>query len=1018
VRKNDYTVIALFVLLGLLAWVLDAVVDYLFFHNGTFLGLLITAVPTEELYERLAVLLIFAASGLLMAIARRRRMREASQESERRIRCQAERAELLVRTATRLNAQLDVDSVVNAVCEETARALDIHIATVYLYDDQRDVLCLAGGIGVTPEYRCRLQPIPRALYDETVRRMGPPVVFPDIQAIPDSPNADLHAEADTRTLVVASMAHEGRLVGTLNVVTLGAVRQFTADELTLLQGLADQAALAIANARLFAERRHTQEALQRRSAQLEVLQEVGLELTAQLDLDALLRSIVARAIYLMGAVDGGLYLYRPNQDVLERVVSIGDTIAVGSILHRGEGLSGKVWETGQPLIVDSYCSWSGRAAVFQGEPDRAVVGVAVRWGKELLGVLNVASGPGHTFSPADAELLNLLATQAAIAIRNARTLATVEEQRRRAEALAVATAALTTTLELEPLLENVLTAAIQAIPAAEKGAVLLWDESSELHVRAAVGYQDARVYQVRFTREQGYCTRAAEEGWPLLIADARADPIRYDGEIAEIRAIQSAIVAPLRYRGQVIGVLSLDNASRKGAFPEEDLHLLAIFADHAALAVENARLFAVERRRSAELEALRQASLRLTLHLELPAVLEVILEHALELVAADDAHVFLYDGQNLTFGAALWSDGRQQQPHSILRSHGLTYAVAHSGERIVITDARTHPLYQDQPWDGAIVGLPLCVGQRVLGVMNVAMNEPHQFDEDELRVLGLLADQAAIALENARLYGDLQQQMEQVKNAQGQLVQSARMAAVGELAAGVAHELNNPLTGILGFAQLLLEDLPAGSSCRHDLEAIVAAAQRACGIVYSLLDFARQGKLWKQPADLNQLLQQTLALMRIHLEGSGVLIVERYADDLGAPCVDVAQIGQVFLNLLKNAAQAMPGGGTLVLRTAQLGKEVAVAFSDTGAGISPEVQEHLFEPFFTTKPEGVGLGLAVSLGIVQEHGGRITVESQPGRGSTFTVWLPVEEGAAGDVEDQQISVGNGKDPVSDPGEEK
>ena len=731
--------------------------------------------------------------------------------------------------------------------------------------------------------------------------------------------------------------------------------------------------------------------MENRSAQLESLRQFGLELAATSDLDALLRSIVSRAIRLLNAVDGGLYLYRPEHDDLVRVVSVGDTIAVGSILRRGEGLSGKVWETGAPLIVDSYHAWAGHAAIFSHEPDRAVVGVPITWGGEFLGVLNVAAIPPHTFTAADAELLGLFATQAAIAIRNARALAAAEQQRQRAEALARATAALTSTLELEALLENVLKAAIQAIPAAEKGTVLLQDKTGSLRIQAAVGYTDPRVRGLHLTGEHWYALQAAQQCRPLLIADARAEAYRYDGEIEEVRAIQSAIVAPLCCRERIIGVLSLDSASHEAAFTEEDLALLAVFADQAAMAVENARLFAAERRRSAELEVLRQASLRLTSRLELQPVMEAILEHALRLVAADDAHIFLYDGQTLTFGAALWANGRPGTPYGTPRPKGLTYTVARSGRRIVIPDVNEHPLYRDWQWSGAIVGLPLRVGERILGVMNVAISHPYAFDEDELRALELLADQAAIAIENARLYQDLQQQMDRLRQTQVQLVQSARMAAIGELDAGVGHELNNPLTSILGFAELTLEDLPDDSPYRHNLERIVGESRRVRDIIQRLLHFAGQTRLQKQPADINRLFQDTLALLREQMQSSGIVLHEEYAPDLPECMVDTGQIGQVFLNLLSNAMQAMPNSGTLTIRSFLAGNEVAVAISDTGPGMPPEVQEHLFEPFFSTKTKGTGLGLSVSLGLVQEHGGRITVESQVDQGSTFTVWLPKGE---------------------------
>jgi two-component system NtrC family sensor kinase len=195
----------------------------------------------------------------------------------------------------------------------------------------------------------------------------------------------------------------------------------------------------------------------------------------------------------------------------------------------------------------------------------------------------------------------------------------------------------------------------------------------------------------------------------------------------------------------------------------------------------------------------------------------------------------------------------------------------------------------------------------------------------------------------------------------------------------------------LGFAELSLTSPEVGSPLRHDLEIIAREAGRARDIVRNLLDFARQTKPQRLPTDVNRVLHQTLNLIRQHIEKSGVVITEDYAPDVGLLTLDSGQIKQVFLNLITNAAQAMPKGGTLSLRTFRLGDEVAISVSDTGQGIPPEIQDRIFEPFFTTKAagEGTGLGLAVSFGIVQEHGGRISVESRVGQGSTFTVWLPI-----------------------------
>jgi two-component system NtrC family sensor kinase len=189
------------------------------------------------------------------------------------------------------------------------------------------------------------------------------------------------------------------------------------------------------------------------------------------------------------------------------------------------------------------------------------------------------------------------------------------------------------------------------------------------------------------------------------------------------------------------------------------------------------------------------------------------------------------------------------------------------------------------------------------------------------------------------------------------------------------------------------------------LEVIAREAGRARDIVRNLLDFARQSKPERQPSDLNQVVQQTLGLIRQRLEKSGVLIEEQYAPQLDPVVLNGGQMKQVFLNLINNATQAMPHGGRLCVSTARAGGEVVVTVADTGTGIPLDILDRIFDPFFTTKPvgQGTGLGLSVSLGIVQGHGGRITVESRvkppdPGggpdgclEGSTFSVWLPVKE---------------------------
>ena len=226
------------------------------------------------------------------------------------------------------------------------------------------------------------------------------------------------------------------------------------------------------------------------------------------------------------------------------------------------------------------------------------------------------------------------------------------------------------------------------------------------------------------------------------------------------------------------------------------------------------------------------------------------------------------------------------------------------------------------------------------------------------------------------------------------VMESERLAMIGQLAAGVAHEINNPLTGIVTYGHLLLERLPGeGGRDRDAVQKIVTQADRCREIVRGLLDFSRQRKPDERPSNVNQVLQACMALVAHQALFLNIRIVERLGTDLPLVPMDPSQIQQVFMNIIINAAEAMTEGGTLTLETrlGPAGRGVEARFTDTGCGIGEDDMEHIFDPFFTTKGarNGTGLGLAVSYGIVKEHKGTIAVESQVGRGTTFVVRLPL-----------------------------
>ena len=230
------------------------------------------------------------------------------------------------------------------------------------------------------------------------------------------------------------------------------------------------------------------------------------------------------------------------------------------------------------------------------------------------------------------------------------------------------------------------------------------------------------------------------------------------------------------------------------------------------------------------------------------------------------------------------------------------------------------------------------------------------------------------------------------RHAQEEILKSERLAMIGRLAAGVAHEINNPLGGILLLSKLLLRKAPPGSQEKENLDRIAKETARCQAIVQDLLYLARQRELATAPVNMNEVVERAMAMIEKQDVFRSVRVVRALAGDLPAVMADASQMQQVFTNIAVNAAEAMEGRGTLTIRSRveEAGDRVAVSFSDTGCGIPPENMDKIFEPFFTTKRvgRGTGLGLSISHGIVARHGGRLLVESRPGAGSTFTVSLP------------------------------
>jgi signal transduction histidine kinase/HAMP domain-containing protein len=279
----------------------------------------------------------------------------------------------------------------------------------------------------------------------------------------------------------------------------------------------------------------------------------------------------------------------------------------------------------------------------------------------------------------------------------------------------------------------------------------------------------------------------------------------------------------------------------------------------------------------------------------------------------------------------------------------------------------------------------------LVGALRVANKKEGDFTEEDSRLLAILASNFSVALENADLYDDLRRQMHELRDAQEQLIQAAKLVAIGELASNVAHEINNPLTSILGYAELIKEEKEMDNIMR-DLDIIEKESLRARDIVQQLLEFSRKRPLEIKTININEILEEAIGLTSFQIKDKQI----RISKSLGEiPPIDgdSNQLKQVFLNIINNAVFAMQRSGVLGITTYAQAEELYVVISDTGYGIPKEVLPKIFDPFFTTKKEkGTGLGLSISFKIIQSHNGNIIVESEEGKGTRFTITLPTGSG--------------------------
>ncbi len=547
------------------------------------------------------------------------------------------------------------------------------------------------------------------------------------------------------------------------------------------------------------------------------------------------------------------------------------------------------------------------------------------------------------------------------------------------------------TLEAQEALQLIVSEAVRLMNASSGSVVLINPTTGLLEISASQNLPSAAT-KLKLRVGEGVTGWVARHGKPVRVGDVTQDP-RY---VAARRGVKSELAVPLEVNGETRGVINVDS-DRADAFSPDDQDLLEQLAVQAAKVIQNTWLYEQLRLKVHLFESLASVSRTINSTLNLDEALRAITREACELMHARMCSLMMLDENRewLDLRASCGAGDAYIKKPRLSVEESLLGVVARRKKPMQVANVQTSGRYQNvevarQEGLVSLLSVPLLFAGQSIGTLNVYTGRPYNFSNEEIKILSALAELSAIAIEKARLY-------ERIVDVEEQLRQNEKLSALGLLAAEVAHEIRNPLTVMKLLYHSLDLKFPDGDPRAKDTRIIEAKIEHLNKIVEQILDFARTTEPKLAPVNLNELVEELGLLVRHKLANQNVQLVRDLQPDLPLVLGDAPQLEQAFLNLILNAAEAMPDGGTLTIKSHEVRSQhantppthIAIEFKDTGKGMSTELQKRAFTAVLsTTKAKGTGLGLAIVGRIVETHRGTIRIKSKIGRGTAIIIALP------------------------------